>query len=444
MKQINSFSHALAGARILACAAVCVALLGAAPASMTLRSFAPASSFRLANGAIIASQPQNDLPIVGALVTVPAGLAQQPPDKAGVAAIAAGLVLATPVEGSTSLVDAVERTGGEISYTLDPLDTRFYLECRSDDFARLIHDLRSALANPDASQTEMQRAKTLSAARSTSQNPIETAYAMVRQVNYSGNGFALPDQGSPLTVARLTQADVVGFAASYGRANGVVVALEGAVSQDALNAATKEFSSLPSGAAASVPRAPTVDRAHQVVAHRSVEAPWIAVAYQAPDQYSSDFATMLVIESLLGGSGGVDSFAFSSAAPTPDDYVGAYYEYDASPGSMIVFLGGSDSNLDESMRDLETGIARLRGDELAQALVDEAKRSALGDYYMSATTLAGQAWLLGRSVSSPEGLAFENVLPQRILAVKAADVQRVARRYLTKETIAIVLPQENQ
>jgi predicted Zn-dependent peptidase len=430
---------------LIACAALsALALLGAAPPSMTLRPFAPATAQRLPNGVIIASQPQYDLPLIGAQVTVPAGLAQQPADKAGVAAIAAALVLVTPVEGSTTLQNAVESTGGEISYTLDPLDTRFYLECRSDDYARLIHDLRIALANPDVSQTELQRAKTLGSARSMSQNPIETAYAMVRQVNYSGNGFALPDQGSPLTIAKLSRADVAAFAAMYQRGSGTVVALEGAASQAVVDASAREFGTFPSGAAASAPAAKRIDRTHQVVAHRSVAAPWIAVAYQAPDQYSADFAAMLVVESLLGGSGGIDSFAFSSASPAPDDYVGAYYEYDASPGSMIVFLGGADSNLDESMRDLETGIARLRGDVLSQALVDEAKRSALGDYYSSATTLSGQAWLLGRSVSSPEGLAFENVLPQRILAVKAQDIQRVARRYLTKETIAIVLPAEGQ
>lgn len=428
-----------------ACAALAAAtLLGAAPPSMTLRPFAPASTQKLPNGVIIASQPQMDLPVIGAQVTVPAGLAQQPANKAGVAAIAAALVLSTPVEGATTLVDAVESTGGEISYTLDPLDTRFYLECRSDDYQRLIHDVRIALASPDVSQTELQRVKTLGTARSVSQNPIETAYAMVRQVNYSGNGFALPDQGDPLTLEKLTRADVTAFAAMYQRGSGTVLALEGAVSQPVLDASAREFGVFPSGSVASVPAAQRIDRPHQVVAHRSVAAPWIAVGYQAPDQYSEDFAAMLVIEALLGGSGGVDSFAFSSAATAPDDYVGAYYEYDANPGSMIVFLGGADSNLDQSMRDLETGIARLRGGTLSQSLVDEAKRSALGDYYLSATTLAGQAWLLGRSVSSPEGLAFENVLPQRILAVKAGDVQRVARRYLTKETIAIVLPSQDQ
>ena len=71
------------------------------------------------------------------------------------------------------------------------------------------------------------------------------------------------------------------------------------------------------------------------------------------------------------------------------------YQYEVTPGSMIVFLGGDTANLDQSVRDLETGIARLRGATLCYALIDEAKRSALGDYYLGATTLERAGLALG-------------------------------------------------
>jgi zinc protease len=172
-----------------------------------------------------------------------------------------------------------------------------------------------------------------------------------------------------------------------------------------------------------------------------VSAPWVAVAYEAPSQYSSDFATMLVIEALLGSGGDVHAFNYTSNELAPQDFIGAYYQYEASPGSMIVFLGGANENLDQSVRDLETGIARLRGDHIENTLVAEAKKTALGDYFLSVTRFDDLAWLLGRAAASPEGVAFENNLPTRIMSVSPADIQRVARRYLTKETIAIVLPQ---
>lgn len=413
--------------------------LGAAPPSSAI-TFGPATQTRLENGVIIAAQPANDLPLVGAQIFLPAGLSQQPPNKAGVAAITAELVLDTPVEGSTSLTAAASQAGGSISFTLDPADTRFYLECRSSDFPRLLHDLRSALAHPDMTQLASELAKARAGADAMTRNPLEAAYVMVRQVRYRGTGFALPDQGSVLTIANLSNADVQAFAGSYLRGSGTIIALEGAVAQPITDAATREFGSFPRTQAAAPPVASPVKQTHQVVANRNVNAPWVAIAYEAPNLYSSDFATMLVIEALLGSGGDVHALAFESNEAVPDDFIGAYYQYEAKPGSMIVFLGGESENLDQSVRDLETGVARLRGTNLSTQLIDDAKKVAIGDYVSSVANLEDLGWLLGRSAGSPEGVAFENNIPTRISAVSAADIQRVARRYLTNETIAIVLP----
>ena len=430
-----------------ACAAMAAAaLVGAAPPQSKTgapgMTFAPAAAVKLPNGVIIASQPASDLPLVAAEVFVPAGLVQQPARKAGIASVTASLVLDTPVEGSTTLSHAVAAAGGSIAFTLDPMDTRYYLECRDADFGRLLHDLRVALLRPDTSQLAAKRAAAISGASALTSNPLETAYAMIRQVRYRGTGFALPDQGNAYMITSLTNSDINSFVASYARGSGTIVALEGAVTQPLVAAATQEFQGLPSGAPAAAPTANPVLRMHRIIAHRTVSAPWIAVAYEAPVQYSSDFATMLVIQALLGTGGDVHTFNYSSNEIAPQDFIGAYYQYEASPGSMIVFLGGESENLDQSVRDLETGIARLRGPSLSKSLLAEAKKTALGDYYLSVTHLDDLAWLLGRSAASPEGVAFENNLAQRILSVSGADIQRVARRYLANETIAIVLPQQ--
>jgi zinc protease len=427
----------------LATAALACALLAAAPAptkSLPAMSFGPATQFKLPNGVIIASQPSADVPLVGVQVFVPGGLVQQPGSKAGIASVTASLVLQTKLEGGATLAQAASLAGGSVSFTLDPLDTRYYLECHEADFARLFHDLRVALGHPDVTQLPEQRTRAIASANALTNNPLEAAYAMIRQVRYRGTGFAQPDQGSSVTIAGLSRADVAAFVASYMRGSGTIVALEGAVTQPLIAAAAHEFESLPASSPAPVPAANPVVRLHQIVAHRNVPAPWVAVAYEAPGQYSSDFAPMLVIEALLGSGGDVHAFNYTSNELAPQDFVGAYYQYEVSPGSMIVFLGGANENLDQSVRDLETGIARLRGDNISATLISEAKKTALGDYYLSVTRFDDLAWLLGRSAASPEGVAFENNVPQRIMSVRAADIQRVARRYLTKETIAIVLP----
>ncbi len=404
-------------------------------------SFPASEVARLPNGVTIVSQTTADSPLIGAQIFVPAGLLQQTPDAAGIAGITASMVLQTPVEGNATLAETVTAAGGSISYTLAPVDTHYYLECRNADFPRLLHDLRSALRHPATAQLPAARAKALSAIEQLTKNPLESVYAMIRQIRYQGTGFAYPDSGNALSIRRLSAADITAYAASYQRGGGTIVALEGAVSPPVLAAARSEFSDFASGGAAALPSARIVERTNQVVEHRNVPVPWVAVAYEAPTQYSSDFATMLVIEALLGQGGDVNALAFNSDAAAPAQYVGAYYQYEARPGSLIVFLDGDTGNVDQAIHDLQGGVARLRMTGLSSELIAQAKRLALGNFYVSIINLSEESWLLGRAAASPDGAQFENLLPQRIAAVSAADIHRVSNRYLSKETVALVLPQ---
>jgi predicted Zn-dependent peptidase len=157
--------------------------------------------------------------------------------------------------------------------------------------------------------------------------------------------------------------------------------------------------------------------------------------------YASDYPAMLVIEALLGRGGDVHSFSLGSDNSLPDEFAGAYYEYEAQPGMLAIFLNGSDSNVDGAVRDLQSAVNRLRGNALPDTVIDHGRRLAVGQYFASVSTLGDAAWLLGRAAASPDGPNFENLVPIRIAHVSAADVQRVARRYLKGEILGIVLPQ---
>jgi predicted Zn-dependent peptidase len=147
---------------------------------------------------------------------------------------------------------------------------------------------------------------------------------------------------------------------------------------------------------------------------------------------------MLVVEALLGRGGDVHAFSYGPDFTPPDDFLGGYYQYEALPGSLIEFYSGA--NVDQDLHDLADGIARLKASPLPPDLLDRAKRTALGSLLTSVTTIDDRSWLLGRAALSPTGAAFENALPAAVAAVSANDVQRVARTYLTTQTLAVVLP----
>lgn len=413
-------------------------LLSAAP--QTAR-FAPATQSQLANGVRIVTQPVGDTPLLGAQLFVPSGVAAQSPDRAGVAAVAADMVLHTPVDGRTVL-DVAKSAGAQVSYTLDPSDTRYTIDCRASDFPAIFHSLVAALAHPDPSKFAGARQHALDSAAGSVKNPVATILAMIREINYVGTGLEYLDTGRGLTLARMSATQATGFVQSHLLGGGTVLALTGSVTQPLVDAAGKELSQIPAGPPPRLSSGKNVTREHQIVAHRNVTAPWVGVGYQAPSQYSKDFAAMLVVSALLGQEGDVHALSFSSTAPLPEDYVGAYYQYEAQPGSLIFFLSGAEgTNIDQSIQELRLAIARLRVQSLPASLVDHGRRLAIGQYYTSVTTLADAAWVQGRAALSPMGLRYVDALPNAIARVTGADVRRVAQKYLQHETIGIVLPQ---
>lgn len=415
-------------------------LIAAAPAPNAVRPsvFPAAVTTKLANGAVIVSQSSADTPLANAQVFLPAGSGQQSFAKAGIAGVTAALVLASPVERGTSLSQVARELGAALSYTIDPQDTRFSFECKASDLPRLLADFATALRSPDPANLGPVRHAALQAATDAIADPATTAFGMIRESTFSGTAYARLDQGTPASLQAITPADVAAFAGQYRHGPGTAVALSGNITPDVVSAATAAFGDFAAAPAERVATPAPSARTRELVAHRDVSAPWVAIGYVAPSQYSTDFAAMLVIETLLGRGADPETFAVGSDAALPEDFVGGYYQFEAQPGLFIEFFNGA--NIDKDLHDLDDGIVRLRGTLLPSDLLAQAKYAALGDYLTSVASLDDQSWLLGRSVLSPQGAAFENVLAARIASVTPADVQRVARRYLSSQTIAVVLP----
>jgi len=419
-----------------------IAIVAAALGVMAVagpQTFPTATMETLPNGVIVATQGSAETPIVSVNVFLPAGAAQQPPDRGGIAALTAAVVLGTRVDGGKTLSQVASDAGASLSYTIDPESTRFSIECKADDLPRMMAGLGAALRAPDASALPDARKAALQSARDAIADPSMTVYAMVRQSEFAGTGYAMLDQGSPTALTAITASDVEAFAAQYRHGHGTVVALSGDVTPAGSDAVGSAFSGFaPNEAPHGL--APPKIRANELVAHRAVAAPWVAVGFSVPSQFSSDFPVMLVIEALLGRGGDVHSFSYGSDAQLPEGFVGGYYQYEAEPGMLVEFYNGAD--IFNELRTLNAGVSRLRSSTLPASLIGEAKSTAEGTFLTSIATLDDQSWLLGRSALSPSGVAFENQLAARIKAVTPGDVRRVAQKYLGTQTLALVSPNQ--
>jgi predicted Zn-dependent peptidase len=385
--------------------------------------------------------------LAGVEVLLAAGLDRQTAKQNGLAALVAEAILHTPVADGSALQDAVSGNGGSITYAVDPRGVRFYLEGMSGNFGTLLALLQSALGKPDFSPATLHAArealdrKIADAQRA----PLTVGIDMLNRAFYQDSA-GMPPYGLPATVATFESADAQAFYREHYRAGDAVVSAVGNLSALNANALSSLVADLPSGRSspvtASVARLSSTSR--ELLARRDVTVPWLVAQYPAPALQSKDFGAMLILTSFLQRTladvSEVPGVATRSAAQRG---VGAYYNFDAKPANVIIYV---DGGLGDPTRTFATaltvvnvlGHAKLSGD------LQEMKSYAAGRLLEDTTTLQDRAWFAG--VYAQNGVTsgdFKAAL-SAINGTTAADLQRVAAKYLGAPTIALVLPRTQQ
>jgi predicted Zn-dependent peptidase len=422
------------GSALLACAAT-LGLLGAAPRF-------PASTQSSLGSVKLFAESDAGAQLSGVQVSVNAGLDRQPANASGVAALTAECVVRTPIDG-VALRDAVGAAGGSVQYTVDGRATRYYLEGRPAAMPALLALFGRALATPDFSPGTVAAARTSLGlrAKDVETSALSAGIEMFRRAYYA-TGAGLPALGSEATLATLAADDVSAFFRSGYRRGGVIASAVGRPAPNLDGALRSLLDTLPDGTPAAIagranPIAATPPR---IVARRDVAAPFVVVGFGAPEPGSADFGTMLVVQSLLANAFERDS---TTSLGLRDRSVGAFYLYDGSPAGLVVYVNGNRVDPSLGLRAVVLLSESLAKHPLATATLNRIKVQAEGAFVTDSVSLADRAYLLGTFGALGTGTDPVNAALGSIERTTAADVQRVAKRYLQRYIVALVLPRQS-
>ena len=158
----------------------------------------------------------------------------------------------------------------------------------------------------------------------------------------------------------------------------------------------------------------------------------------AIDRRDPDFPAMTVLDQVLGG--GSNGRLFRNLREEKGYTYGAYSSFSATkyPGAWRTYADVrtevTAGALDEFVRELQ----RIRNEAVPQNELDDAKRTIVASFAISLedpTELLNYA-VIRKIYGFPEN--YWDTYPATIMAVTAADVQRVARKYINPETMQIV------
>jgi predicted Zn-dependent peptidase len=232
------------------------------------------------------------------------------------------------------------------------------------------------------------------------------------------------------------------FFATYYAPNNIVIVITGDFdSDDALARIERRFGRLrPSE---SIPRNPTEEPEQRgerrAVVHFDVQGPLLAAAWHAPATGSPDGEALDVLSMIL--SDGRSSRLYRSLVHEAEialSAAGGYWEFQAA-GAFVAFATvRPDKKIADVERRFFAEIERVRREPVTEAELDKAKRQIEVTLVNGLDTSHALAGRIGSDFTS-----FGRIRPlderlERIRAVTAADVQRVARTYLVDDKRNVV------
>lgn len=428
--------------RIAAIAALL--LIAAAP---SLARAAGAEPVVTRNGGVtLITQQDAAAPLLHVVYVVRAGLDRQSLAQNGLAALTAQTIVSTPVNG-VALGDAIAAAGGSLTFTVDPHDVRFEIEALPDDADKVLALARTGISVPafDPATVRAARTKLIERIAENQQVALQVGLDMLNSTMATSANAGLPEFGLPAALAQLGPDDVKSFFATYYRRGGSYVSAAGRI--DGLSAGTLAGfgQTLPDGntTAISVKLPKLSGASRQLVAQRDISAPWLIAQYPAPLIGSKDFGPMLVLASFMQRTladmadvPGVVSETYASRA------VGAVYQYENAQPDLVLYVNGGIGNPNRSFS-TALSIASILATTKLEGSIDDFKAIASGDFISSTNTLEARAWL---AVIYDENGQQPDYLSRTLDAISqtsSADLQRVAREYLSNPTIALVLPRED-
>jgi predicted Zn-dependent peptidase len=399
------------------------------------------SRARLPNGLTVLVRENPTAPVVGISLMVRMGTRWETADNAGIS----NLVQLMIVRGTTTrdggqIVEAADGMGGSIEATGD-VD---YSEIAATALSRhwveileLVADVALRPTMPDGVVAAV-RDFLLRQVRNRGDKPYDVALDALTARVFGRHPYAWDPIGLKESLDRLDRNALLAHYKRHYVPGGLVLAVSGRVkTAEVMAQASRLFGSMPAGAAPvpapPSPPAPAPWRETRVVPGAQAQ---ILMGALAPALTDPDYPAASV---LGGGMAGrffselrdKQGLAYTTATQYPARADNSYF---------LAQLGTAPENVARAEAALRAQLERVRRERVADEELRVAKAYLLGNLAMDRRTNARQAWYLAAYEESGVGFEFLDRYVTAVRAVTAADLQRVAQRYLAVVRTVIVQP----
>jgi zinc protease len=425
--------------RSLALLLLCMALtVPAAAAPLAHREVLP-NGVRL----LVASRPA--VPVVVVRVYVRAGSAVDPPDAPGLASLTADLLTrGTARRTGPELDRAIEFVGGSLEADAGRDGTTVSLAMLKKDRALGLDLLTEVLLTPTFPEDELRRkvGEIEGALQRSEENPEVLAGRALARLIYPGHPYAHPVTGTIDSVRRLTRDQVVRFHREHYRPDAALIAVVGAVTTDEIRQELLRRLaawSPPKEALPVIPQAPSSPPVvAETITRPDLTQATVYLGRPGIRQDHPDYFPLLVANHILGGG---SASRLYTRVREERGLAYAVYSY-LSPGrygaAYAVSLQTRADAAREAVRLVREEMTRMGQAPVAERELQLARSYLIGSFPLRLDTSRKVADMLVGLEEYGLGLDYPERFMREVAKVTAADVQRVAQRYMDPATFSSV------
>jgi zinc protease len=400
----------------------------------------------LSNGLtlIVAERPQ--LPTIHLQVIIRAGAALDPPAGRGVANLTAETLLqGTRTQEAQTISRRIEAVGGSLNSGADFDLATVNLAVLKKDLDLGLEILADVLLNPAFSDQEISRKTAEMKARlqRMEEDPRQVGQLAFAEKLFGNHPYAHPVEGTLAGLETIKRSQIQDFYDTFYRPNNAVLTLVGQVSLE--EAQKLVIKALEDWKPAPAPRltppdppelkGPLVVKIDRPISQANLLWGHLGIARSNPDYYA-----LQVMNYILGGGGFVSRLMDQIRDNLGLTY-SIYSHFNALiyPGSFLISVETKNRNANQALAEILKEVHRYLEQGVTDAELTEAKAYLTGSFPLRMDTNAKTVRLLSAMELYGLGLDFPEKYPQWINQVTAAEVLRVARKYLHPERFVLVV-----
>jgi len=428
-------------------------VLPAATTKAADRSVPDVAEATLNNGLRVLVLEDHRSPVVSVQIWYRVGSRNELPGATGLAHFLEHMMFkGTPAHGKGEFARMVEQNGGQDNAFTTQDETSYYVDIASDKVNMVLgleaDRMRRLLLDPAEIDSERQVVMEERRTR-TEDDPDGLVSEGMNSLAFKAHPYRWPIIGWMEDIKRINPPELRSFYDTYYQPNNAILVVVGDVKTAELMARVRQlFEPLPRGPApppVTAVEPPQIDERRVLIRREGAQLPIVELAWHVPSHQSPDAPALELLSTIL--SEGRASRLYRKLVYEQRLALGAGgdYSYFSRDPNLFFFsatpLPGQTAEVLE--RALLAEIELLKNEPVPEEELQRAKNQVEASFVWAQDSVHSRASSLARFELAGSWRDQAKFVP-RILAVTAADVQRVARTYfpVERKNVATLLPAE--